>query len=183
MTTCGPGSRQDSTKSRRTTLAGTPKRSASPPHTPAIQASSWERVSTAMRVLRGRDAARGRAGVVTSDTGPTCGPRPRGGDPDSSRGLPGKAPTCPTSRQAGGRPDSYCSPVSEDTSGPRSLKTAAMVLRALRLLGDHPEGLSPAEIGAYLGKSSATARYMVNTLVEAGYARRDASGRARLGSA
>jgi IclR family acetate operon transcriptional repressor len=74
-------------------------------------------------------------------------------------------------------------PVSEDTSGARSLKTAAMVLRALRLLGDHPGGLSPAEIGAYLGKSSATARYMVNTLVEAGYARRDPSGRARLGAA
>jgi IclR family acetate operon transcriptional repressor len=72
--------------------------------------------------------------------------------------------------------------VSEDTSGARSLKTAAMVLRALRLLGDHPEGLSPAEIGAQLGKSSATARYMVNTLVEAGYARRDSSGRCRLGT-
>ena len=73
--------------------------------------------------------------------------------------------------------------MSEDTSGPRSLKTAAMVLRALRLLGDHPEGLSPADIGAHLGKSSATARYMVNTLVEAGYARRDSSGRCRLGAA
>ncbi|NMO93967.1 IclR family transcriptional regulator C-terminal domain-containing protein [Actinomycetospora sp. TBRC 11914] len=73
--------------------------------------------------------------------------------------------------------------MSEDTSGARSLKTAAMVLRALRLLGDHPEGLSPAEIGAHLGKSSATARYMVNTLVEAGYARRDAAGRCRLTAA
>jgi IclR family transcriptional regulator, acetate operon repressor len=73
--------------------------------------------------------------------------------------------------------------VSEDTSGARSLKTAAMVLRALRLLGDHPEGLSPADIGAQLGKSPATARYMVNTLVEAGFARRDASGRCRLGAA
>ncbi len=73
--------------------------------------------------------------------------------------------------------------MSEDTSGARSLKTAAMVLRALRLLGEHPEGLSPADIGAHLGKSPATARYMVNTLVEAGYARRDASGRCRLGAA
>ncbi|HEY2224884.1 IclR family transcriptional regulator [Actinomycetospora sp.] len=73
--------------------------------------------------------------------------------------------------------------MSEDTSGARSLKTAAMVLRALRLLGDHPEGLSPADIGAHLGKSPATARYMVNTLVEAGFARRDASGRCRLGAA
>jgi IclR family acetate operon transcriptional repressor len=58
-----------------------------------------------------------------------------------------------------------------------------MVLRALRLLGDHPEGLSPTEIGAHLGKSSATARYMVNTLVEAGFARRDVSGRCRLAAA
>jgi IclR family transcriptional regulator, acetate operon repressor len=63
------------------------------------------------------------------------------------------------------------------------LKTAAMVLRALRLLGDHPEGLSPAEIGEQLGKSAATARYMVNTLIEAGYARRDSSGRCLLGEA
>ena len=58
-----------------------------------------------------------------------------------------------------------------------------MVLRALRLLGDHPEGLSAAEIGARLGKSPATARYMVNTLCEAGFARRDDSGRCRLGTA
>ncbi|NYD37981.1 IclR family transcriptional regulator domain-containing protein [Actinomycetospora corticicola] len=73
--------------------------------------------------------------------------------------------------------------MSGDTSGARSLKTAAMVLRALRLLGDHPEGLSAAEIGERLGKSPATARYMVNTLCEAGFARRDDSGRCRLGTA
>ena len=74
--------------------------------------------------------------------------------------------------------------MSGDTSGARSLKTAAMVLRALRLLGDHPEGLSPAEIGTRLGKSSATARYMVNTLCEAGFAYRDdETGRCRLPTA
>ncbi|MFC5060690.1 IclR family transcriptional regulator [Actinomycetospora atypica] len=74
--------------------------------------------------------------------------------------------------------------MSGDTSGARSLKTAAMVLRALRLLGDHPEGLSPAEIGERLGKSSATARYMVNTLCEAGFAFRDEeTGRCRLPTA
>ncbi|MDL5155204.1 IclR family transcriptional regulator domain-containing protein [Actinomycetospora termitidis] len=66
--------------------------------------------------------------------------------------------------------------MSEDTSGARSLKTAAMVLRALRLLGDHPEGLSPVEIAERLGKSPATARYVVNTLCEAGYARREEGG-------
>jgi DNA-binding IclR family transcriptional regulator len=64
--------------------------------------------------------------------------------------------------------------------GARSLKTAATVLRALRLLGDHPAGLVATELAARLGKSAATARYMINTLCEAGYAERDGSGRCRL---
>lgn len=59
----------------------------------------------------------------------------------------------------------------------RSLKTAASVLRALRLLGGHPEGLSCQDLGERLGKSSATARYMINTLREAGWAERGTSGR------
>lgn len=73
----------------------------------------------------------------------------------------------------------------EDTTstageGARSLKTAAAVLRALRLLGTHPAGLTPHELGRCLGKSSATARYMINTLCAAGFAVRDEAGRARL---
>jgi IclR family transcriptional regulator, acetate operon repressor len=64
--------------------------------------------------------------------------------------------------------------------GARSLKTAATVLRALRLLGDHPAGLYAAELADHLGKSAATARYMINTLCEAGYAERDGAGRCRL---
>jgi DNA-binding IclR family transcriptional regulator len=64
--------------------------------------------------------------------------------------------------------------------GSRSLKTAATVLRALRLLGDHPAGLCAAELAERLGKSASTARYMINTLCEAGYAERDRSGRVRL---
>jgi hypothetical protein len=73
----------------------------------------------------------------------------------------------------------------EDTTstageGARSLKTAAAVLRALRLLGTHPAGLTPQELGRCLGKSSATARYMINTLCAAGFADRDEAGRARL---
>jgi DNA-binding IclR family transcriptional regulator len=64
--------------------------------------------------------------------------------------------------------------------GARSLKTAATVLRALRLLGDHPMGLCASELAERLGKSAATARYMINTLCEAGYAVRDGSGRCRL---
>jgi IclR family transcriptional regulator, acetate operon repressor len=64
--------------------------------------------------------------------------------------------------------------------GARSLKTAATVLRALRLLGDHPAGLCATELASRLGKSAATARYMINTLCEAGYAVREGSGRCRL---
>ena len=71
--------------------------------------------------------------------------------------------------------------VDEDSCGTdrsaRSLKTAASVLRALRLLGGHPEGLSCQDLGEHLGKSPATARYMINTLWEAGYAERGSSGR------
>jgi len=67
--------------------------------------------------------------------------------------------------------------------GSRSLKTAATVLRALRLLGDHPDGLSATDLAEELGKSAATARYMINTLCEAGYAERVASGRCRLSDA
>ena len=66
------------------------------------------------------------------------------------------------------------------SGGSRSLKTAATVLRALRLLGDHPAGLCAAELAEQLGKSAATARYMINTLCEAGYAERDRSGRVQL---
>lgn len=64
--------------------------------------------------------------------------------------------------------------------GSRSLKTAATVLRALRLLGDHPAGLCASDLAERLGKSAATARYMINTLCDAGYAERDGSGRCRL---
>lgn len=67
--------------------------------------------------------------------------------------------------------------------GSRSLKTAATVLRALRLLGDHPDGLCATDLAEELGKSAATARYMINTLCEAGYAERDGGGRCRLSDA
>lgn len=69
---------------------------------------------------------------------------------------------------------------SSEGSGTRSLKTAAAVLRTLRLLGEHPAGLCPAEIATVLGKSPATARYLVNTLCEAAYAERTDDGRVRL---
>lgn len=93
----------------------------------------------------------------------------------------------PTLRQASRRGSPTVSGVDDDVvpggGGSRSLKTAATVLRALRLLGDHPEGLCAADLAKELGKSAATARYMINTLCEAGYAERTASGRCRLSDA
>ncbi|WP_328304706.1 IclR family transcriptional regulator [Actinomycetospora sp. NBC_00405] len=57
--------------------------------------------------------------------------------------------------------------------GGRSLKTAAEALSALRILGASPEGITPEALAAQLGKSTATARYLLNTLCQEGYAVRD----------
>lgn len=55
----------------------------------------------------------------------------------------------------------------------RSLKTAAEALAALRLLGANPDGLTPERLGAAIGKSVSTARYLLNTLCQEGYATKD----------
>lgn len=55
----------------------------------------------------------------------------------------------------------------------RSLKTAAEALAALRYLGAAAAGVTAEELGVELGKSAATARYLLNTLCQEGYARRD----------
>lgn len=52
----------------------------------------------------------------------------------------------------------------------RSLKTAAEALAALRLLGANPEGVTADRLAAALGKSASTARYLLNTLCQEGYA-------------
>lgn len=57
----------------------------------------------------------------------------------------------------------------------RSLKTGAETLRALQLLGASPVGLAPDELAAQLAKSKATARYLLNTLCQEGFAFRDGS--------
>lgn len=62
------------------------------------------------------------------------------------------------------------------TTGPvtgRSLKTGVETLRALQLLASSPVGLAPDELANQLGKSKATARYLLNTLCQEGYAVRD----------
>lgn len=55
----------------------------------------------------------------------------------------------------------------------RSLKTAAEALAALRILGNSPTGLTADVLARELGKSPATARYLLNTLCQEGYAIRD----------
>lgn len=52
----------------------------------------------------------------------------------------------------------------------RSLKTAAEALAALRLLGAHPHGITAERLASALGKSTSTARYLLNTLCQEGYA-------------
>jgi DNA-binding IclR family transcriptional regulator len=52
----------------------------------------------------------------------------------------------------------------------RSLKTAAEALAALRLLGANPDGVSAEQLATALGKSTSTARYLLNTLCQEGYA-------------
>ena len=57
--------------------------------------------------------------------------------------------------------------------GGRSLKTAAEALSALRILGDNPAGVTADVLAAALGKSAATARYLLNTLCQEGFAVRE----------
>ncbi|HEY2221770.1 IclR family transcriptional regulator [Actinomycetospora sp.] len=60
-----------------------------------------------------------------------------------------------------------------DAGTGRSLKTAAEALAALRFLGAAPSGVTAEALGVELGKSAATARYLLNTLCQEGYARRE----------
>lgn len=57
----------------------------------------------------------------------------------------------------------------------RCLKTATETLQALRLLGTAPGGMGADELALHLGKSKATARYLLNTLCQEGFAYRDGS--------
>lgn len=59
-----------------------------------------------------------------------------------------------------------------DAGAGRSLKTAAEALTALRFLGAAPRGVTAEALGVELGKSAATARYLLNTLCQEGYAHR-----------
>jgi predicted transcriptional regulator of viral defense system len=59
------------------------------------------------------------------------------------------------------------------------LKTAAEVLRALCIVGD-TAGVTARELGERLGKSTVTARYLLNTLHQEGFVHRESRGVYRL---
>ncbi|MCD2186151.1 IclR family transcriptional regulator [Actinomycetospora soli] len=58
-------------------------------------------------------------------------------------------------------------------AGGRSLKTAAEALASLHYLAAARDGVTAEGLALEIGKSSATARYLLNTLCQEGYARRD----------
>jgi DNA-binding IclR family transcriptional regulator len=58
----------------------------------------------------------------------------------------------------------------------RSLKTAGEALEALRILGAAVQGLTADELALQLHKSTATARYLLNTLCQQGFAFRSPHG-------
>lgn len=63
--------------------------------------------------------------------------------------------------------------MTERTQPGRSLKTAAEALTALRFLASASAGITADSLGTEIGKSAATARYLLNTLCQEGYARRE----------
>lgn len=54
----------------------------------------------------------------------------------------------------------------------RTLGTARAALRVLRLLWQHPEGVRVGDVSALTGKSTWTARYLLNSLCQEGFAER-----------
>jgi DNA-binding IclR family transcriptional regulator len=57
----------------------------------------------------------------------------------------------------------------------RTLKTARAVLQVMRFMAETPRGVEPGEVARFLGKSHATASYLLNSLCQEGYANRSGS--------
>lgn len=55
----------------------------------------------------------------------------------------------------------------------RTLKTAVSVLQVLRMVEQRSDGVSPEDVAHILGKSLATANYLLNSLCKEGYAYQD----------
>lgn len=62
----------------------------------------------------------------------------------------------------------------------RTLQTAVVVLRVLRHLAATPDGLSTSDVADLTGKSLSTAAYLLNSLIEEGFAVRGPDGLYRL---
>lgn len=56
----------------------------------------------------------------------------------------------------------------------RTLKTAVSVLQVLRMVEQRSDGVTPEDVAHILGKSPATANYLLNSLCKEGYAYQDA---------
>lgn len=63
-------------------------------------------------------------------------------------------------------------PPGQQRSG-RTLKTAVSVLQVLRMVEQRSDGVSPEDVADILGKSLATANYLLNSLCKEGYAYQD----------
>jgi acetyl-CoA synthetase len=66
------------------------------------------------------------------------------------------------------------------TESGRGLSTARSVLQVLTLLAEHPEGVRAGEVASRVGKSTSTAYYLLASLCEEGFARREGGGLFRL---
>lgn len=64
--------------------------------------------------------------------------------------------------------------------GGRTLKTATAVLQVMKFMATCPRGVEPAQVAHHLGKSEATARYLLNSLCQEGYATQHGDGQFHL---
>lgn len=84
----------------------------------------------------------------------------------------GRSPGAPADASSPTRGSTDTSAVPARLGAGRSLKTAAEALAALRLLGANPDGVTSEQLATALGKSTSTARYLLNTLCQEGFATR-----------
>lgn len=62
----------------------------------------------------------------------------------------------------------------------RTLKTATAVLQVMKFMAGSPRGVEPAEVARFLDKSESTAKYLLNSLCQEGYAVQAAGGQYHL---
>lgn len=65
-------------------------------------------------------------------------------------------------------------------SGGRTLKTATAVLQVMKFMATCPRGVEPAQVARHFERSETTARYLLNSLCEEGFATQHADGQFHL---